>query len=163
MSNKLGSDQTKRRGAPFLQLLLATALTNLSIGSSSALAAQSSAKQGTDAHATRGCMQAVLAAGYTLENDDSRVSPKNSSDKPDSDDKDDLDDKDDSDDKDTKDDNNEKEDRDNDDDNRASSATPASRKTLSGLLMYEVEKEGVDYTIYIDPQTCQIRTAIKDS
>lgn len=157
MSNKLASDQTKRREAPFLQLLLATALTNLSIGSSSALAAQLSAKPDTDSHTTCGCMQAVLAAGYTLENDDSRVSPKNSSDKPDSDVKDDLDDKG------TKDDNNANEDRDDDDDNKASPATPASRKTLSGLLMYEVEKEGMDYTIYIDPQTCQIRAAIKDN
>lgn len=154
--------QTQKRGAQSIHLFVATALTTLSLSGASVLAAQPTTKPGPDTPAACGCIQAVLAAGYTLDDDDSRANHQHAgattrpvtetAGRDENDDKDDQPDKDDRDDKNDQD----------SDDKITSTLTQANRSTLSGLLVYEVEKNGVDYDVYVDPQTCKIRAAIKD-
>ena len=152
-------------------------LTTLSLSSATALAAQPSEKQITAPQASCGCLKAVLAAGYTLEDDDSCVNQQMGQTSPsmtDPDNRDDKDDradsetKDDKSDKDRKDDTNDKDHtndtdrKDDNDDGNISSPAKGARPALSGLLVYEVKKNGMDYDIYVDPKNCQIRAAIRD-
>lgn len=172
MQIKQGADQAQKRCTESIHVFLATALTTLSLSSASALAAQPTTKPGPDTPAACGCTQAVLAAGYTLEDDESRANHQyagatthpmpETADRDDKDDKDDKNDKDDQPDKDDRNDLDDKNDRDDDNKKTTSSITQAKRPMLSGLLIYEVEKNGVDYDVYADPRTCQIRAAIKD-
>ena len=123
-------------------------LTIFSLSSTTALAAQPTDKQREDTHPSCGCLNAVLAAGYTLEN--------NKKDKDDKDDKYDKKDKDDKGDR-----------KDNDDKDRNEGRSPStskaeSRPRLTGLLIYEVYKNGLDFDVYVDPQNCQIRSVIQD-
>ena len=123
-------------------------LTIFSLSSTTALAAQPTDKRREDTHPSCGCLNAVLAAGYTLEN--------NKKDKDDKDDKYDKKDKDDKGDR-----------KDNDDKDRNEGRSPStskaeSRPRLTGLLIYEVYKNGLDFDVYVDPQNCQIRSVIQD-
>ena len=146
-------------------------LTTLSLSSATALAAQPSEKQITAPQASCGCLKAVLAAGYTLEDDDNCVNQQTGQTSPsmtDPDNRDDKDDradsetKDDKSDKDRKDHTNDTDRKDDNDDGNISSSAKGTRPALSGLLIYEVKKNGVDYDIYVDPKNCQIRAAIRD-
>lgn len=151
-------------------------LTCISIGSLSGAGAQPTNKPNIpDTPASCGCIQAVLAAGYTMEDDDHlEHAQMHSPSKPD-DDKDDKDDKNDNDDKNDKADKNDRDDKDDkndkddhDDDKIAASGQQAAsnpqttRPALSGLLIYEAKKDGIDYDVYVDPKTCQIRAALRD-
>jgi hypothetical protein len=138
-------------------------LTIFSLSSTTALAAQPTDKQREDTHPSCGCLNAVLAAGYTLENNkkdkDDKYHKKDRDDKKDKDDKDDKYDKKDKDDKGDR--------KDNDDKDRNEGRSPStskaeSRPRLTGLLIYEVYKNGLDFDVYVDPQNCQIRSVIQD-
>jgi ABC-type antimicrobial peptide transport system permease subunit len=147
-------------------------LTIFSLSSTTALAAQPTDKQREDTHPSCGCLNAVLAAGYTLENNkkdkDDKYHKKDRDDKKDKDDKDDKYDKKDKDDKGDRKDKDDKGDRkDNDDKDRNEGRSPStskaeSRPRLTGLLIYEVYKNGLDFDVYVDPQNCQIRSVIQD-
>jgi len=126
-------------------------LTIFSLSSTTALAAQPTDKRREDTHPSCGCLNAVLAAGYTLENN-----------KKDKDDKYDKDDKDDKKDKDDKGDRKDNEDKDRNEGRSPSTSKAESRPRLTGLLIYEVYKNGLDFDVYVDPQNCQIRSVIQD-
>ena len=123
-------------------------LTIFSLSSTTALAAQPTDKQREDTHPSCGCLNAVLAAGYTLENNKK--------------DKDDKDDKYDKKDKDDKGDRKDNEDKDRNEGRSPSTSKAESRPRLTGLLIYEVYKNGLDFDVYVDPQNCQIRSVIQD-
>ena len=144
-------------------------LTIFSLSSTTALAAQPTDKQREDTHPSCGCLNAVLAAGYTLENNkkdkDDKYDKKDKDDKNDKYDKKDKDDKDDKYDKKDKDDKGDR--KDNEDKDRNEGRSPStskaeSRPRLTGLLIYEVYKNGLDFDVYVDPQNCQIRSVIQD-
>jgi hypothetical protein len=132
-------------------------LTIFSLSSTTALAAQPTDKQREDTHPSCGCLNAVLAAGYTLENN-----KKDKDDKYDKKDKDDKDDKYDKKDKDDKGDRKDNEDKDRNEGRSPSTSKAESRPRLTGLLIYEVYKNGLDFDVYVDPQNCQIRSVIQD-
>jgi len=138
-------------------------LTIFSLSSTTALAAQPTDKQREDTHPSCGCLNAVLAAGYTLENNkkdkDDKYHKKDRDDKKDKDDKDDKYDKKDKDDKGDRKDN---EDKDRNEGRSPSTSKAESRPRLTGLLIYEVYKNGLDFDVYVDPQNCQIRSVIQD-
>ncbi len=132
-------------------------LTILSLSSTTALAAQPTDKQREDTHPSCGCLNAVLSAGYTLENN-----KKDKDDKYDKKDRDDKDDKYDKKDKDDKGDRKDNDDKDRNEGRSASTSKAESRPRLTGLLIYEVYKNGLDFDVYVDPQNCQIRSVIQD-
>jgi len=132
-------------------------LTIFSLSSTTALAAQPTDKQREDTHPSCGCLNAVLAAGYTLENN-----KKDKDDKYHKKDKDDKDDKYDKKDKDDKGDRKDNEDKDRNEGRSPSTSKAESRPRLTGLLIYEVYKNGLDFDVYVDPQNCQIRSVIQD-
>ena len=138
-------------------------LTIFSLSSTTALAAQPTDKQREDTHPSCGCLNAVLAAGYTLENNkkdkDDKYHKKDRDDKKDKDDKDDKYDKKD---KDDKGDRKDKDDKDRNEGRSPSTSKAESRPRLTGLLIYEVYKNGLDFDVYVDPQNCQIRSVIQD-
>ena len=180
--------ELKCASAHSLKTWIVATLTTLSPGSNAVLAAQPPVKQSVGTPAAEVCLKTVLDAGYTLEDDNSRLKTPRSEQSNqtlngkdgkesryanrnrDDNDKDEKTDKDDKDDKDVKDDVNDKDDandkddkNDKDRDNRkASIPTSDLRGNFSGLLKYEVEKNGDDYDVYVDPLTCQIKAAIKD-
>ena len=126
-------------------------LTTLTVNSAAAQAIQPTENPLANTHASCGCMSVVLAAGYTLEDN-----KKDKDDKDNKKNKDDKYEKKDKDDKDDKKDNDEKADRD------SSPSAELQLSSLSGLIIFEVEKNGEDYDVYVDPKNCQIRAAIKD-
>lgn len=117
-------------------------LTTLTVNSAAAQAIQPTENPLANTHASCGCMSVVLAAGYTLEDNKK--------------------DKDDKDNKKNKDDKYDKKDKDEKADRDSSPSAELQLSSLSGLIIFEVEKNGEDYDVYVDPKNCQIRAAIKD-
>ena len=138
-------------------------LTIFSLSSTTALAAQPTDKQREDTHPSCGCLNAVLSAGYTLENNKKDKDDKyDKKDKDDKDDKKEKDDKYDKKDKDYEKDKDDKDDKDRNEGRSPSTSKAESRPRLTGLLIYEVYKNGLDFDVYVDPQNCQIRSVIQD-